>query len=307
MKADFRTTGLTHLLAVSGTNLALVVGALVLVGRWCGCARRWHYLLAALGIVGFILLARTEPSVVRAAAMGTAALLGLAHNWPRSRDPRAGPGGARVARVGPVAGSDRGLRLSVLATAGILLLTPAWVAAMERWTPRWVARGRDGRRWLRNSRARPWSRASPAEVSLVAVLANLLAAPWVAPATILGLVGGLTVLVAPPAGAPAGSRGGLVGGRDRLDRGALRPHVAPGDHVGHRRALPDRARLRVPPADPDGRAGAGPAGSRPRHRMHADGGDAGAVATPRMATRRLGDRRLRRRPGRRSGAAQRAR
>src|SRR5690606_9447370 len=35
VKADFRTTGLTHLLAVSGTNLTLVVGCLVLVGRWC--------------------------------------------------------------------------------------------------------------------------------------------------------------------------------------------------------------------------------------------------------------------------------
>lgn len=35
---DFRTTGLTHLLAVSGTNLTLVVGALLVLGRGSGCA-----------------------------------------------------------------------------------------------------------------------------------------------------------------------------------------------------------------------------------------------------------------------------
>ena len=33
---DFRTTGLTHLLAVSGTNLTLVVGSLLVLGRWAG-------------------------------------------------------------------------------------------------------------------------------------------------------------------------------------------------------------------------------------------------------------------------------
>ena len=38
-------------------------------------APRWTYVAAGLGIVGFVLIARTEPSVVRAAAMGTVALI----------------------------------------------------------------------------------------------------------------------------------------------------------------------------------------------------------------------------------------
>ena len=77
LAADFRTTGLTHLLAVSGTNLTLVVGFLLVLARWCGVRGRWLYLVGAVGIVGFVLLARTEPSVVRAAAMGTVALLAM--------------------------------------------------------------------------------------------------------------------------------------------------------------------------------------------------------------------------------------
>ena len=70
---DFRTTGLTHLLAVSGTNLTLVVGFLLVVARWAGVRGRWRYAVGAAGIVGFVLLARPEPSVLRAAVMGTVA------------------------------------------------------------------------------------------------------------------------------------------------------------------------------------------------------------------------------------------
>ena len=60
---DFRTSGLTHLLAVSGTNLTLVVGSLLLLARWVGVRARGLVVVGVLGVVGFVLLARTEPSV----------------------------------------------------------------------------------------------------------------------------------------------------------------------------------------------------------------------------------------------------
>ena len=59
------STGLTHLLAVSGTNLTLVVGFLLVLARWCGVRGRWNHLVGAVGIIGFVLLAGTEPSVLR--------------------------------------------------------------------------------------------------------------------------------------------------------------------------------------------------------------------------------------------------
>ena len=84
LTADFRTTGLTHLTAVSGTNLTLVLGFLLVVARWVGVRGRWLGLVGVAGIVGFVLLARTEPSVLRAAAMGTVALVGLGRGgWHR--------------------------------------------------------------------------------------------------------------------------------------------------------------------------------------------------------------------------------
>ncbi len=75
LEADFRTTGLTHLTAVSGTNLTLVVGFLLVCARWCRVRGRWLVLVGALGIVGFVLLARTR---AQRAARG-----GDGHGGPR--------------------------------------------------------------------------------------------------------------------------------------------------------------------------------------------------------------------------------
>lgn len=197
---DFRTTGLTHLLAVSGTNLTLVVGFLVILGRWAGLRGRWIHLVAAVGIVGFVLVARTEPSVVRAAAMGTVALLGMGRNG-RSRGTR-GLGVAVLALllVDPAYGVSAGFALSVLATGGILLLGPPWRDALMRWTPRWVAEAVSVPLAAQVA-CTPVVAAISGQVSLVAVAANLLAAPAVAPATVLGLAGGLLGLVWAPVGA----------------------------------------------------------------------------------------------------------
>ena len=208
VQTDFRTSGLTHLLAVSGTNLTLVVGFLVLVGRWCGVRGRGHYLLAALGIVGFVLLARTEPSVVRAAAMGAVALLGLGGNG-RDRGVRAlGVAVTGLLLWDPWLAVSPGFAMSVLATAGILLLAPPWTDALSRWLPRWAAQA-VAVPVAAQLVCTPVVAGLSGQVSLVAVVANLLAAPLVAPATVLGLIGGLVGLAWPAAGAVLGWCAGL--------------------------------------------------------------------------------------------------
>ena len=208
VKTDFRTSGLTHLLAVSGTNLTLVVGFLVLVGRWCGVRGRWQYLLAVLGSVGFVLLARTEPSVVRAAAMGAVALLGLGGNG-RDRGVRAlGVAVTALLLWDPWLAVSPGFTLSVLATVGILLLAPPWTQALGSWLPRWAAQA-VAVPVAAQLVCTPVVAGLSAQVSLVAVVANLVAAPLVAPATVLGLLGGLVGLVWPAAGAVLGWCAGL--------------------------------------------------------------------------------------------------
>ena len=207
LQDDFRTTGLTHLLAVSGTNLTLVVGFALVVARWLRVRGRWLYVVGAAGIAGFVLVARAEPSVLRAAVMGTVALVGMGANG-RDRGTRAlGVATVVLLLLDPGLATAIGFGLSVLATAGILLLAPGWRDALSRWLPRWLAEAVAVPAAAQLA-CTPLIAAISGQVSLVAVLANLLAAPAVGPATVLGLLGGLLTLVAPPIGRLVGATAG---------------------------------------------------------------------------------------------------
>jgi competence protein ComEC len=204
---DFRTTGLTHLLAVSGTNLTLVVGFALVLARWCRVRGRWLYVVGAAGIVGFVLLARAEPSVLRAAAMGSVALVGMGTNGADRGLRALGVATIVLLLLDPTLASAVGFGLSVLATAGILLLAPGWRDALCRWLPRWLAEAIAVPAAAQLA-CTPLVAAIAGQVSLVAVAANLLAAPAVGPATVLGLLGGVVTLASPAAGHLLGALAG---------------------------------------------------------------------------------------------------
>jgi competence protein ComEC len=196
---DFRAAGLTHLLAVSGTNLTLVVGSLLLLARWAGVRARGLMVVGALGVAGFVLLARTEPSVVRAAAMGSVGLLGMGHHGRRRGTRALGVVVLVLLLFDPWLAVSPGFALSVLATAGILWLAPGWRDRLMRWLPRWVAEAVSVPLAAQLA-CTPLVAAISGQVSLVAVVANLLAAPAVGPATVLGLLGGVVGLVSDQVG-----------------------------------------------------------------------------------------------------------
>lgn len=205
---DFKLAGLTHLTAVSGTNLTLVVGFLLLIARTVGVRGRGLVVLGLLGVVGFVVLARPEPSVVRAAAMGAIALLGWGADG-RSRGIRTLSGGVLVLlSLDPWLAVSIGFALSVCATAGILLLGPPFRDALARWLPSWIAEA-FAIPLAAQLACTPLVAVVSGQVSLVAVVANLLVAPAVAPATVLGLVGGLVHLAWPWAGEMCGRVAGL--------------------------------------------------------------------------------------------------
>ncbi len=207
LAADFRTTGLTHLTAVSGTNLTLLVGFLLVVARWCRVRGRGLALVAGVGIVGFLLLARTEPSVLRAAVMGGVGLLALGADGRRHGARALGVAVVVLLLVQPALALSAGFALSVLATAGIVVLAPGWRDALARWLPSWLAAA-VAVPLAAQVACTPVVAGLSGQVSLVAVGANLLAAPAVAPATVLGLAAGLVGLVWDP---PARLLGTLAG------------------------------------------------------------------------------------------------
>jgi competence protein ComEC len=198
LEGDFRTAGLTHLTAVSGANLAIVTGFVLLVGRHVGVRGRWLPVLAAVAMVGFVVLARPQPSVIRAAAMGLVGLAALASGLPRRSLSALGTAVVVLLLLDPWLSRSYGFALSVLATGGLVLIAPGWA-----------------RRWHRRGLPRPLAQAlavplaaqlacAPVivmlsgEVSLVAVPANLLAAPAVPPATVLGVLATLASVVHGP-------------------------------------------------------------------------------------------------------------
>ena len=196
---DFRTAGLTHLLAVSGTNLTLIVGFVLLVARWAGVRARGLVVVGLAGVVGFVLLARGEPSVLRAAVMGSVALLGMGTHGRRRGFRALGVAVLVLVLLDPWLARSVGFALSVSATAGILVLAPPWRDALGRWMPRPVAEAVSVPLAAQLA-CTPLVAAISGQVSLVAVGANVLAAPVVGPATVLGLLGGLVCLFWPWAG-----------------------------------------------------------------------------------------------------------
>ncbi len=211
---DFRTCGLTHLAAVSGTNLTLVVGFLLVLARWAGVRARGLLVVGIVGVVGFVVLARPEPSVLRAAAMGSVALVGMStrgggvRGAVRDHGVRAlGVAVLLLLLIDPWLATSVGFVLSALATAGILVLGPPFRDALATWLPRWAAEAL-AIPLAAQLACTPVVAAISGQVSLVAVLANLLVAPAVAPATVLGLLGAFLTLVAEPVGGLCGTLAG---------------------------------------------------------------------------------------------------
>jgi competence protein ComEC len=186
-KNEMRRSGLTHLVAVSGANFA-IVSAFVLWGMQFIFRKVNYRLIAtAIALASFIALVRPSPSVLRAAAM--AAVLLFAYGSRQGRDPLPALGFAIPAVViaDPFQARDPGFALSVLATAGLLLIAPKIrpkilappIAAMALCSPVIVALS--------------------GYISPMSILANILAAPVVAPITIVGFVAALISPISPPA------------------------------------------------------------------------------------------------------------
>ena len=122
---DFKRTGLTHIVAVSGYNVSLVVALLLPILYRLRIPRKKAFWLVVAGIITFVLFTGASSSVVRAGVMGMLTL--LASYWGRSK----GVGTLVVVAavimttINPfVLLWDPGFQLSFLATLGLVYLSP---------------------------------------------------------------------------------------------------------------------------------------------------------------------------------------
>jgi competence protein ComEC len=196
LEGDFRVAGLTHLMAVSGANLAVVLA----VGLWlAGVAGAGRRVLAVVGIVVLVLLVvvtRWEPSVLRAGVMAGLVLLGVAAGW--------GPGGRRALCLAvvvllladPGLAGALGFQLSVAATAGVLWLGPVVTRALPDRIPERVGQA-VGMTLGAQATAVPALALALGPVSLAGLPANLLGLPLAGGPMLLGVVAAATAPVAP--------------------------------------------------------------------------------------------------------------
>ncbi|MGK8525284.1 ComEC/Rec2 family competence protein [Nocardia asteroides] len=189
VRDDFQIAGLQHLTVVSGANCTILLSAVLFVVRLLTLGPRAAAVVAAAALLMFVVVARPDPSVLRAGAMGAVTLLAVLTGRRKQALPALCAAIIALLALWPGLAVDAGFALSVIATGGLILLAPSWAD------------------WLR---ARGWWRL-PAELfavsagafvvttplmialtgrlSLVAVLANVLVAPVVAPITVTGACG----------------------------------------------------------------------------------------------------------------------
>lgn len=181
---DFRIAGLTHLTAVSGTNVTIVCGSVLLAAAVLG--PRLAVLLAGLVLAGFVVIVTPGASVLRAAVMGAISLVAVLSARPRQAIPVLAGTVLALLLLAPQLAVDAGFALSVSATAALVLLAPPWSARLV------------GRGWpkpLADATAiavaaqlvtAPLIAAISGRLSLVAVVANLLVAVVIPLITVFG-------------------------------------------------------------------------------------------------------------------------
>jgi competence protein ComEC len=126
LRDSFRASGLYHLLAVSGQNVAYVVAGTILLVWALGLPRRVGE-LAALGTIGaYVLAVGWQPSVVRAGVAGGLASLAWLASRPRDRWYFLLVGAAVLLAWNPYSLLEPGFQLSFSAVAAIFLLVP-WI------------------------------------------------------------------------------------------------------------------------------------------------------------------------------------
>lgn len=122
--AEFRASGLTHLTAVSGANVTIVCGTVLLSAGLVG--PRAAAVLAAFALLVFVIVVQPSASVLRAAIMGAVTLLAVVSHRRRQALPALSATVLALMVASPELAVDVGFALSVSATAALVVIAPAW-------------------------------------------------------------------------------------------------------------------------------------------------------------------------------------
>lgn len=182
-----KRSGLTYLTVVSGENLIFLSAALLPAARWVGLRGRAVTGAAVVLVLGFTVLARPGPPMVRATVMS---LLGCVAALYGRRFRALATMAAAVLLlllIDPWLARTYGFALSVVATAGLLIVAPGWCRRLlDRGVPLWAAAPAAATA-AAELFCEPLLVTFSGSLPLVAVPANVLAVPAAPVATVLGI------------------------------------------------------------------------------------------------------------------------
>lgn len=200
----FRTTGTSHIVAVSGFNVTIVVSAVAAMIRSLPLTRSVQLAVTVLAVAAFVVLTGASPSVVRAGIMGGLVVLArysgrLADGWHLLM-----LSAASMVLIQPTIVTSLSFQLSVAATAALVLMAESF----EQWlaiVPKTFG--------LRSSLAstlaaiictQPLILLYFGQVSLIAPLVNVMVLPLVPLAMLTGFITSLITAVWPVVAALVG-------------------------------------------------------------------------------------------------------
>ena len=193
----FTQAGLSHLVAVSGSNVALVLAGVTGVVAAAGLGARGRGRLGIAAVLWFVLLTRWEPSVLRAGLMAVLVLAGGLTGRGTEARHALGMAALLLLLADPLLAGQLGFLLSVAATAGVLVLGPA-VAERIPGPSAW--RRLAGAAIGAQAGVAPVLLTLPDGIPLAGVAANLVAVPAAAVASALGVAAALAAQVSEPLG-----------------------------------------------------------------------------------------------------------
>jgi competence protein ComEC len=202
--AAFTTAGVSHVVAISGWNIAIVAAAIAaLAGR---LGRRRRAVVTVVAIVAYVCFAGASASVLRAGAMAGVVLLARESGRAGRAAAALGWAAALLLLADPRLVTDAGFQLSSLATAGLIAWATPLTDRLDRSTrerlPRWLSESL-GVSLAAQAATLPVVLASFGRLAVIAPGVNLLVVPLVAPAMAAGLValvgGALVAAGGPPA------------------------------------------------------------------------------------------------------------
>ncbi len=191
MVRNLRISGLGHLTAVSGANVAILLLFIQFLLQRTQLSDKWRFALLIAVLLAFVVVARPSPSVVRAAMMAAITLLFWIKGLQKLSEGILFLAISTLLVIDPWLAISWGFALSAAATLGLILLPRMW--GVDETSSLFIKLGSTA--FAATLATMPILFAMGSPVTFATVPANILAEFMVAPATVLGLIAPLVHFV----------------------------------------------------------------------------------------------------------------